>query len=286
MACTRVITHVSLAILTLTAVCVNPAAHATGTQQSLSGPPCGNAGPAPAPSVEMGRIYAGVAYRVLLRDRARYAGLGAQIESATLAGIAENHSVYMASIGNWSDGDPAGSILQRVRTSGLSATYAGQNVVTASGPSVPEAIQQGEAFFAGEAAGGGPHWDNITNPNHRYTGIGVAVLGSAGNYTIYLTQVFSDAGGCAQSAPPATTNPSPPASNPAAASAISLHPGMIVRPTVDILQLRTEPRGAVIAALHPRDHLQVIAVQQGWAQVKILSSGMFGWAYAPFLAPA
>jgi len=283
MAHTRVATHVSLAILTLAALAASPAAHAASAQQSPASPSC-DAGPAPAPSIEMGRIYAGAAYRALIRDRARYAGLGAQVESTTLAGIAENHSVYMASIGNWSDGDPAGSILQRVRASGLSATYAGQNVVTASGPSVPEAIQQGEAFFAGEAAGGGPHWDNITNPNHRYTGIGVAVLGSAGNYTIYLTQVFSDAGGCVQPASPPATNPASPASGPAAA--ISLHAGMTVRPTVDVLQLRTEPRGAVIGALHPRDHLQVVAVQQGWAQVKVLSSGMFGWAYAPFLAPA
>ena len=285
MANTRVITHVSLAILTLAAVLASPAVHAANAQQLLAGPACGGAGPAPAPSVEMGRTYAGSAYRALIRDRARYAGLGAQVESTTLAGIAENHSVYMASIGNWSDGDPAGSILQRIRASGLSATYAGQNVVTASGSSVPEAIQQGEAFFAGEAAGGGPHWDNITNLNHRYMGIGVAVLGSAGNYTIYLTQVFSDAGGCVQPTPPSAANP-PPASDPAAASSVSLHAGMTVRPTVDVLQLRTEPRGTVIGALHPRDHLQVMAVQQGWAQVKVLSSGIFGWAYAPFLAPA
>ena len=283
MAHTRVVTHVSLAILTLAALVTRPVA--ASAQQPLASPSC-DAAPAPAPSIEMGRIYAGAAYRALVRDRARYAGLVAQVESTTLAGIAENHSVYMASIGNWSDGDPAGSILQRVRASGLSATYAGQNVVTASGASVPEAIQQGEAFFAGEAAGGGPHWDNITNPNHRYMGIGVAVLGSAGNYTIYLTQVFSDAGGCTQPASSPATNPAPPASDPSAASAVSLHAGMTVHPTVDVLQLRTEPRGTVIGALHPRDHLQVVAVQQGWAQVKVLSSGMFGWAYAPFLALA
>jgi uncharacterized protein YkwD len=239
---------------------------------------CAPLGTAPTANVQSGRPYLGIAFDALARDRARFAGLGPQRRSAILTMIAERHSAYMASIGTWSDGDPDGGILTRVRAAGLNATYAGQNVVTASSASVPAAIAQGEAFFAQEAAGGGPHWDNITNPNHAYVGVGIAVLGSAGGYTIYLTQVFSDAGGCG-----AASAPAPDTFTPAADTTTTLRIGDIVHPSVDALLLRTEPHGKVIGTLHARDQLKVVDMQQGWAQVQVLSSGTFGWAFAGFL---
>jgi hypothetical protein len=234
--------------------------------------------PAPSASVQAGRPFVGYAFQALARDRARYAGLGPLRRSTVLSMIAERHSSYMASFGSWSDGDPDGSILSRVRAAGLSAIYAGQNVVTASGATVPAAITQGEAFFAQEAAGGGPHWDNITNPNHFYVGLGLALLGSSGSYSIYLTQVFSDAGGCATASAADLA--------PAAETTSQLRIGSIVHPSVDALQLRTEPHGMVIATLHAHDRLKIVDLQQGWAQVKVLSSATFGWVFAGFLVSA
>lgn len=239
---------------------------------------CGALGSAPTSSVQAGRPFAAIAFAALARDRARYAGMGPQRRSATLTMIAERHSAYMASIGTWSDGDPDGGILARVRAAGLNATYAGQNVVTANGATVPAAIANGEAFFAQEAAGGGPHWDNITNPNHAYVGIGIALLGGPGSYTIYLTQVFSDAGGCdGASATPASDF------TPAADTTSRLRIGAVVHPSVDALLLRTEPHGQVISTLHAADQLKVVDLQQGWAQVEVIASGTFGWAFAGFL---
>jgi hypothetical protein len=221
-------------------------------------------------------MYAAFAYQALEQDRARYAGLGPQRRSTILSTIAERHSAYMASIGSWADGDPTGGILARVRAAGLNATYAGQNVVTANGASVNEAITHGEAFFSAEARGGGPHWDNITNPNHYYAGVGIAVLGASGSYTIYLTQVFSDAGGCDAAA-------APPTFAAAAATTTVLRVGAIAHPSVDALQLRTQPHGKVIGTLHAQDRLKVIDLQQGWAQVEVLATSTYGWAFASFL---
>lgn len=245
---------------------------------SLAGPAasaCAPLAPAPAASVLAGRPYTAFAYQALANDRARFAGLGPQRRSAVLSLIAERHSAYMASIGTWSDGDPAGGILLRVRMAGLDATYAGQNVVTASGASVFDAIAHGEAFFAQEASGGGPHWDNITNPNHHFVGIGIALLGAPGAYTLYLTQVFSDVGGCGAALPDDSA--------PAAAISTPLRIGDTVHPSVDALQLRTEPRGLVIGTLHAHDRLKIVDLQHGWAQVKVLATGTYGWAFASFL---
>jgi uncharacterized protein YkwD len=229
------------------------------------------------PSVVTGHLYLSAAYQALSRDRARFAGLGPLRRSLVLSAVAEQHSAYMASIGSWSDGDPAGSILSRVHMAGLTdAVYSGQNVVTANGSSVADAIRNGEAFFAREANGGGPHWDNITNPNHHYVGMGLAVLGSAGNYTIYLTQVFSDVGGCATLAESPATQ--------AGSTSPALKAGAVVHPTVDILQLRSEPQGMVIGTLHAQDHLKIIGLQNDWAQVLVISSKLYGWVYAPFLS--
>ncbi len=228
------------------------------------------------PSVALGHVYLSTAYQALDRDRARYAGLPALRHSATLSIVAEAHSAYMASIGSWSDGDPYGDILSRVHAAGLTdAVYAGQNVVTASGSTVAEAVRNGEAFFAQEAAGGGPHWDNITNPNHHYVGMGLALLGSAGNYTIYLTQVFSDVGGCAVQSGDQFTD--------AASVSPSLRIGAIVHPLVDALKLRSEPQGTVISTLHGADQLWVLDLQGSWAQVEVLAKELYGWVYAPFL---
>lgn len=234
-----------------------------------------SAAAAPTAGTQMGRLYLPAAYQALSADRSRNAGLGPQAQSTSLSQIAERHSAYMASIGNWSDGDPEGSILERVRAAGLQATFAGQNVVTANGASVPEAIARGESFFAQEANGGGPHWANITNPSHHFVGIGIAALGGPGAYTIYLTQVFSDAGGCValpmQSFAKAATTTAP------------VHAGTVVHPSVDALQLRTEPNGSVITSLHIRDRLKVLAVRDGWVQVRVLGTGLYGWAFAAFL---
>jgi uncharacterized protein YkwD len=229
-----------------------------------------------APSVALGHLYLSTAYQALDRDRARFAGLPALRHSGALSAVAEAHSAYMASIGSWSDGDPSGDILSRVHAAGLTdAVYAGQNVVTANGSTVAEAIRNGEAFFAQEAGGGGPHWDNITNPNHHYVGMGLALLGSAGDYTIYLTQVFSDVGGCAVQSGDQFTQ--------AAAVGPSLHIGAIVHPSVDALQLRSEPKGMVISTLHGADKLKVLDLQGNWAQVEVVAKGLYGWVYAPLL---
>jgi len=228
------------------------------------------------PAVVAGRSYLGIAYNALSRDRQQYAGLGPLRRSSTLSAIAELHSAYMASIGSWSDGDPAGTILARVQAAGIPAVYAGQNVVTSSGSTVSEAIAHGEAFFSREADGGGPHWDNITNPNHHAVGIGISLLGDPGNYTIYLTQVFADGGGCAQAGSVTLVDASQVAPN--------LHPGLVVRPTVNDLQLRSEPQGLVIGRLTSRDKLKVIGVQGSWAQVQVLGSQNFGWVFTQFVS--
>jgi hypothetical protein len=184
----------------------------------------------------------------------------------------------MASIGSWSDGDPAGWILARVRAVGLGATFAGQNVVTANGATVAEAVQTGEAFFAREAAGGGPHWDNITNPNHHYVGMGIALLGAPGNYTIYLTQVFSDVGGCGSTSQVALST----------ASSVTRAPrvGSLAHPAVDSLLLHSEPAGMVIQTLHSKDRVKIISLQGSWAQVEVLSTQLYGWAFTSFLTPS
>jgi uncharacterized protein YkwD len=229
-----------------------------------------------AASTQAGHKYLSLAYDALTRDRARYAGLGALRKSPALSAIAEAHSVYMASIGSWSDGDPSGWILARVRAGGLGATFAGQNVVTANGATVSEAIQTGEAFFAREAAGGGPHWDNITNPNHHFVGMGIALLGAPGNYTIYLTQVFSDVGGCGSGSQVSFS----------AANAVARAPrvGSTAHPSVDALLLHSEPGGMVIQTLHSKDRVKIISLQDDWAQVEVVSTQLYGWAYTPFLS--
>lgn len=255
--------------------CLDAPAHA-GPSLLLPAARCGMPPASTVQSVGIGHLYLSDAYQALSRDRARFAGLGPQRRSAALSAVAEAHSAYMAAIGSWADGDPAGGILARVRAAGLiDAVYAGQNVVTASGSTVPEAIRNGEAFFAGEAAGGGPHWDNITNPNHHYVGMGLSVLGSPGAYTIYLTQVFSDVGGCAtQSEDQLAT---------ASSNTTALRPGVVAHPSVDELQLRSEPQGMVIGTLHRQDRLKVIDVQGNWAHVRVLAGDLYGWVYAPFL---
>jgi len=227
------------------------------------------------PGAVMGRPFLWAAYQALDRDRSQLAGLGPLRHSAVLSAIAERHSVYMASIGSWSDGDPEGNILWRVHAAGLTSTYAGQNVVYANGNDIPSAIQTGERFFAAEANGGGPHWDNITNPNHHFVGMGLAVSGGPGNWTVFLTQVFSDQGGCSSAAGDMTTT--------AAVISSSIHIGAIVHPSVDALQLRTEPHGLVISTLQAQDRLQIMDLQENWAQVKRLSDNTFGWVYAPLL---
>ena len=228
-----------------------------------------------AASAAAGRLYGFAAYLALNRDRARYANLPALRRSTTLTAIAERHSVYMAGIGNWSDGDPEGDILARVRAAGLNATYAGQNVVTATAETVPAAIQQGERFFANEAGTGGPHWENITNPNHRFNGTALAVVGGPGNYTIYLTQVFADLGGCT----PAGSDTY------SAAASLARQPriGATAHPQVDALQLRSEPNGQVIGTLHAADSLKILDLQNGWAQVKVLSTATYGWVFAALI---
>ena len=229
-----------------------------------------------SPSVQAGHPFLSLAFDALTRDRQRYAGLGALRESATLSAVAEAHSAYMASIGSWSDMDPAGYILARVQAAGIAATYAGQNVVTADGDTVAHAVQKGEEFFAGEAGTGGPHWDNITNPNHHYVGMGIALLGSEGAYTIYLTQVFADAGGCGDAsqaddiAPAGDTSATP-------------HVGSVVKVGTDYLSLRTEPGGALIQTLRATQTVKIVAVQDDWAQVEVLSNQLYGWVYIPLL---
>jgi uncharacterized protein YkwD len=226
-------------------------------------------------SVVAGRQYLPLAYDALTRDREQLAGLSALKRSQTLSMIAEAHSAYMASIDSWSDGDPEGSILTRVRAAGLDATYAGQNVVTANSATIAGAIQNGEAFFAQEAGIGGPHWDNITNPNHHYVGMGVALLGTPGRYTLYLTQVFSDVGGC-------NTTSSDPFST---ASAVTTLPkvGSVVELGVDYVFLRSEPGGMVVHMLRAGDHLKIFDVQDSWAQVESLDTQLYGWVFVPLL---
>jgi hypothetical protein len=223
-----------------------------------------------------GRPYLPLAYAALDRDRARYAGLGPLSHSPILQAIAERHSAYMAAIGNWSDTDPAGWILDRVRAAGLDATYAGQNVVAGRGATVESALAFGEAFFAHEAGTDGPHWANITNPNHAYVGMGAAVSGSDGNYTVYLTQVFSDAGTCGAAASDTFT--------PAGDISPALRVGSIIHPTVDVLYLRSEPYGRVLQNLHAGDRLKVVALLNDWAQVQVLRNGMYGWVSTLFVS--
>lgn len=239
-------------------------------------------------SVAAGRTYIAQAYQALIDDRANLARLGPQLCSVALSIVAERHTAYMVSIGGWSDGDPAGSVLSRVRGMGIDATFSGQNVVTAQGATIASAIRQGEAFFAREANGGGPHWDNITNPNHHYMGLGLAVLGSAGSYTIYLTQVFADADSAPGVYPssrqgaavtPGTTNPTQ-----ASFVAQPLKVSAIAHATTRLM-LRTAPLGAVIGVLHPRDRLLIVDLQYGWAQVRVLRTNVYGWAFAGFLVP-
>jgi hypothetical protein len=234
---------------------------------------CGILGPAVTGAVRLGRPYVHLAFEALAADRATLAGLGPQVPSAVLSTIAEQHSAYMAAIGTWSDGDPAGTILDRVHAAGLNAVYAGQNVVTELASDVPSAVATGEAFFAQEAVSGGPHWDNIVNPHHRFVGIGIAVTGAPGAYTIYLTQVFSDAGGCAAAGTPLQ------GLSTAAAQSIPLHAGQLVHPTVDVLELRTEPGGRVIEQLSTTSQLKVLGTLEGWVHVKALATDLFGWVF-------
>ena len=228
------------------------------------------------PSVQAGHPYLSLAFDALARDQQRFAGLSGMHQSLTLSAVAEAHSAYMASIDSWSDGDPAGYILTRLRAAGVDATYGGQNVVTANGDTVAHAVQNGEAFFAREASTGGPHWDNITNPNHKYVGMGIALLGSPGDYTIYPTQVFSDAGGCSTSTV---------ADVPAQASDTTDTPrvGSVVRVGTDYLSLRSEPGGKLIQTLRASQTVKVVSIQNDWAQVEVLSSQLYGWVYSPLL---
>jgi hypothetical protein len=196
--------------------------------------------------------------------------------SAILQAIAERHSAYMASIGGWSDGDPAGSILDRVLATGLDATYAGQNVAAGHGGTVQGALEFGEAFFAREAGTGGPHWANMTNPNHHFIGIGAAVTGSDGDYTVYLTQVYSDAGVCGGGGGDVFSQ----ADNVTPA----LRAGSIVHPAVDVLMLRREPNGPALEPLHATDQLKVVAVLPDWAQVEVLRDSLYGWVDTQFLS--
>jgi hypothetical protein len=267
-----------LGTLVITATPLLAAAPSVRAAHTLTGR-CAAAPAVTDAAVLAGRPYLALAYQALDRDRARYAGLGPLSRSATLSAVAEAHSAYMEAIGSWSDGDPNGSILWRVHAAGLvNAVYAGQNVVTATSATMDGAIRQGEAFFAAEAAGGGPHWDNITNPNHHSVGMGVALLGGPGNYTIYLTQVFADQGFCGavQSAD----------FSQAGVTTSALRVGDVAHPSVDDLQLRSQPHGMVIGMVHGRDRLKILDLQGEWAQVKVLSSGLFGWVFAPFLTRA
>jgi uncharacterized protein YkwD len=229
----------------------------------------------PAAAVtQAGHPYLSLAFDALARDRARLAGLAKLTPSSALSAVAEAHSAYMASIGSWSDGDPAGYILSRIRSAGVNAVYGGQNVVTANGESVAQAVQSGEAFFAREAGSGGPHWANITNPNHSFVGMGLALLGAPGNYSIYLTQVFADAGGCDIGA--ASTSQ-------AAVRSGTPRVGSTVRAGTDYLSLRSEPGGTLIQTLRASQRLKVVAVQQDWAQVEVLANHVYGWVYVPLL---
>jgi hypothetical protein len=226
-------------------------------------------------SVLAGRPYLAIAYAALDRDRALYASLAPLSHSEILQAIAERHSAYMAAIGGWSDGDPAGWILDRVRATGLNATYAGQNVVAGHGATIEGALAFGEAFFAHEAGTGGPHWANITNPNHHYVGMGAAVTGDDGNYTVYLTQVFSDAGACGPTEGDTFSQ--------ASDTTPTLRVGSIIHPTVDALLLRSEPYGRVLQSLRASDRLKVVALLNDWAQVQVLPSNLYGWVSTLFV---
>jgi uncharacterized protein YkwD len=220
-------------------------------------------------AVLAGLSYLKLAYAAVNRDRAQYAGLGPLSHSDILQAIAERHSSYMASVGGWSDGDPAGWILDRVRATGLNATYAGQNVASMRGPTIDQALASDEALFAREAGTSGPHWANITNPNHHFMGMGAAMTGSAGDYTVYLTQVFSDVGSCGTSSGDTFTQ--------ASDIAPALRVGSLVYPSVDTLMLRREPGGIVLETLHANDRLKVIALLPDWAQVEVLRQQIYGW---------
>ncbi len=253
---------------------INASAAASGDSAVVSCPSVPWSG---ASVVQAGHPYISVAFEALARDRQRYAGLGALHRSLTLSAVAEAHSAYMASISSWSDGDPSGTVLARVRAAGVDASYAGQNVVTANGDTVQHAVQNGEAFFAREAGTGGPHWDNITNPDHHYVGMGIALLGTAGDYTIYLTQVFADAGGCEADTQSNT------ASTSAAAYGGTPRVGSVVVVGTDYLSLRTEPAGTLIETLRATQSVKVVSIQGDWVQVEVLDDQMYGWVYAPLL---
>jgi hypothetical protein len=137
-------------------------------------------------------------------------------------------------------------------------------------------VQSGEAFFGRESAGGGPHWANITNLNHHFVGIGLALLGLPGSYTIYLTQVFSDAGGCGLAALDGVVT--------ANSAAPAPRVGATMHPVIDALPLRSEPGGMVIHTMHAKDRVKVIALRGDWAQVQLLSANLYGWAFVPMLA--
>jgi hypothetical protein len=102
------------------------------------------------------------------------------------------------------------------------------------------------------------------------------LLGGPGNYTIYLTQVFADAGGCAAAA----TDTYSAASTASAAPRV----GSTVHPIVGSLQLRSEPGGMVIQTLHGSDRLKIVSVHGNWAQVDVLAARIYGWVYVPMLA--
>jgi hypothetical protein len=153
-------------------------------------------------------------------------------------------------------------------------------VVTANGDTVAHAVQNGEAFFAREAGTDGPHWDNITNPNHQYVGMGIALLGDEGAYTIYLTQVFADVGGC-ESASQTDRNLAP-AGDVVEAPSV----GSVVLVGTDYLSLRTEPEGPLIQTLRASQTVKIVAVQGDWAQVEVLANQIYGWVYAPLLGQA
>ncbi len=272
------VARLSLVTATLLSVITHPSVIRARYAQTGAPAQCVVADQSTAPSVVAGRPYLYLAYAALNRDRKRYAGLDPLPRSPALSTIAERHSAYMASIGGWSDFNPEGYILDRVHAAGIDAVYAGQNAVTQDGATVAEAIQRGDQFFAQEANGGGPHWDNITNPNYRAAGLGLALVGSPGNYTIYLTQVFADAGGCIT----ATSQTFSQASD----RNTLIRPGSVVHPSVDGLQLRSEPLGMVIGTLSPKDHLRVMTLQDGWGQVNVLHTDTYGWVFMSLVAPA
>jgi hypothetical protein len=116
----------------------------------------------------------------------------------------------------------------------------------------------------------------MTNPNHHFMGMGAAITGSAGDYTVYLTQVFADVGSCGTSngdtfAQASDTTP-------------ALRVGSIVYPSVDVLMLRREPDGPVLETLHSGNRLKVIALLPDWAQVEVLRQQIYGWVSTQFVS--